>query len=222
MPNVIAAIVGASVLGVAFAGSMIAGLIKSGSSTQQLRWVLLLAMTLVGATLYASVALDQPYVDRPNDDAPGGVHSVLWGIPAAHVLFVPLGVAILTLGLFQSLGARILPVATAAFIFGALALGVFLDNFDKWFWYDLLHPFQFSYFLYRSFFVLHGCGGPLAVYTARAVRHEIDAHLDLGDFLALYVRKNYRKKLHTLASRHMEFAVCSDTSESQERPYSVE
>jgi hypothetical protein len=134
MTNVISAIVASCFLGLAFIGVFIAGLIKSGSSTQQLRWVLGLALSLVLASGFASVSLGQPYVDRPNDDAPGGIHSVLWGIPAMHVLSVPLGVGVLTLGLFQSLGARILPVTTIAFTFGSLALAVFLDNFDKWFW----------------------------------------------------------------------------------------
>lgn len=130
--NVIAPIVGSVAFGVAFLGVLIVGLFRSGSSVQQMRWILALTTLLVHAVAYGSISLRQPLVDRPEGV---GIKPVLWALPTVWTITHPLVALIVGLGIFRAVGARVLPAAITLLASAPLALGIFLDGFDLWFWF---------------------------------------------------------------------------------------
>lgn len=145
MVSVIAPIVGSVILGVGFLVLLAIGLLKAGSSTQQLRWVAALVFLAASSITYGAVAQNQGY-------GPQTGKTVLWALPALHVVTsVSLGFVV-TLGLFQSLGARVLPPAISFLSFGALALGVFLLGFDMWYWY-IVSVLLYALFILAILFV---------------------------------------------------------------------
>lgn len=136
MVNVVAVIVVAALFAVAFCVMIPVGIFRSGSSpTQQLRWVFCLWIYAISAIGLGAVALNQPYVSRPDDDRAGGVKLVGWGPDVTVAFTLPFVAAIVSTSIFQSLGARtILPVLTLL-TYGSLAMGIFLQDFGMWFWY---------------------------------------------------------------------------------------
>ena len=132
MVNVVAPIVGASVMAGAFVGLMLMGLFRSGHSTQQLRWAFGLWFTLAWAVGFGAIANNQGYYTRASSD---GVIA-LWAIPTLWTITLPFACAILTCGLYKSLGARIGPPLLLFASMLCLALGVFQPyGWADWFWW---------------------------------------------------------------------------------------
>lgn len=129
--NVVAPIVGSIIAGVAFIAVVALGLIKSGSSVQQMRWIVHLTGALALTVAYANVALKQPQTDRPEGT---GTKPVLYALLFAHVVSNTALTLIVSLGIFKSVGARILPGFITFFMFAFLAVGPFFTGMGMWVW----------------------------------------------------------------------------------------
>lgn len=129
--NIVAPITASILTGVAFIAVLAIGLIKSGSSVQQMRWIVHLTGALALCIAYANVALKQPQVDRPEG---AGTKPVLYGLLIAHVFSNTALTLIFTLGIFKAVGARVLPALITFFLFASLAVGPFFDGMGMWVW----------------------------------------------------------------------------------------
>ena len=97
-------------------------------ATQQLRWIFNLLSLLVHFVGWLAIALDQTMLTRSD-----GV-LITWAVHALQAASHWAIAAVLVLGLFETLGARLLTPIVTLLMGIAFAIGAFGPGFDHWFW----------------------------------------------------------------------------------------